>query len=394
MTPLSDLSDRLPALEAPARGSPEGDGKPVPNELVPVLASGGSVPTTTLTQKVILMLGILAFLYFGRPVILPIVLAAGASMTLKPLVRWLSDYHVPPAFSAALVLGMLVATIGISFFFLGRPALQWMNEAPQHLTELRQRFQSLFPRWQRFNQLAAAMNNLGATEAEKSAEQLKTPTVEVRDRRGAGSLLNWTGSLLVGIGETLVLTYLLLASGDLFLQKLVHIMPTFGDKKRAVEMSHEVQKNMSNYLFSVTVINIGIGALTGLGLYFIGVPNPAMWGMIAALFNYIPYFGPVAVLLLLGTVGFLSFDLFSLSVLPAGWYFLLHLFEANLVTPILLGRRFTLNPVVIFGSLIFWTWLWGTPGALLSVPILVSFKVVCERIPAMANIDELLSSRT
>src|SRR5204862_3026067 len=190
------------------------------------------------------------------------------------------------------------------------------------------------------------------------------------------TFINWTGTFLAGIGETLVLLYLLLASGDLFLQKLVHVTPTLRDKKRAVEISHEIQQNISNYLFSVSLINIGLGIIVSGGLYFMGVPNAAMWGMLVACLNFVPYFGPLAGIVLLGAVGLLTFDTWLQALLPPAWYLVLHLLEANLLTPHLMGRRFTINPVVIFASLMFWTWLWGMPGALLSVPILVSVKVV------------------
>jgi predicted PurR-regulated permease PerM len=186
--------------------------------------------------------------------------------------------------------------------------------------------------------------------------------------------------------------YLLLASGDLFLQKLVRVMPTLRDKKRAVEISHEIQQNISNYLFSVTLINMGLGLAVSVGLYFVGVPNAAMWGVLVALLNFVPYFGPAAGVAMLAMVGLLTFDSLGRGLLVPAGYLGLHLLETNLITPVLLGRRFTLNPVVIFVSLIFWTWLWGVPGALLSVPILVSIKVVCDRIPAMSHVSELLSS--
>jgi predicted PurR-regulated permease PerM len=182
----------------------------------------------------------------------------------------------------------------------------------------------------------------------------------------------------------------LLASGDLFLQKLVRVMPTMHDKKRAVDISKEIQQNISNYLFSVSLINAGVGLLVSGGLYFMGMPNAAMWGLFVALLNFVPYFGPVAGVFLLACVGILTFDTLGRGLLPPAWYLLLHLLESNFITPILLGRRFTLNPVVIFVSLIFWTWLWGVPGALLSVPILVSIKVICDRIPRMSPVSELL----
>src|SRR5207302_732532 len=173
----------------------------------------------------------------------------------KPLIGWLSGYRIPPALSAAVVLLLLVSGVAFGFFELGRPAVAWANDAPRQLAELRQRVHRTFPRLQRFSQAAAAVDNLGATEEEKKEEQRTAPTVKVKDSRGAASVLNWTGTLLAGIGETLVLLYLLLASGDMFLQKLVRVMPTLHDKKRAVAMSHEVQENISKYLFSVSLIN-------------------------------------------------------------------------------------------------------------------------------------------
>jgi predicted PurR-regulated permease PerM len=360
----------------------------------PLLAEAiaATVAKTTPVQIVLIVLGTIAFLYFARPVVLPVFLACVAGMTLKPLIRWLSFCHIPPALSAAVVLCLLVSGVAVGFFHLGRPALAWMNDAPQHMTELRQRFQKIFPRAARISQAAAAVNNLGATEEEKKEEQKKAPTVEVKDSRGTGSFLNWTGTLLAGIGETLVLLYLLLASGDLFLQKLVHVMPTLRDKKRAVEISHEIQQNISNYLFSVSLINIGLGLVVSGGLYFMGVPNAVMWGMFVAVLNFVPYFGPVAGIIVLAAVGLLTFDTLWQAALPPAWYLLLHTLEANLITPVLLGRRFTLNPVVIFVSLIFWTWLWGVPGALLSVPILVSVKAVCDRVPALSSVSEVLTS--
>jgi predicted PurR-regulated permease PerM len=320
-------------------------------------------------------------------VVLPIFLASVAAMTLKPLIRWLSYCHIPPALSAAVVLGLLVSASGIGFLQLGRPALTWINEAPQHMAELRQRVQKMFPRIARFSRAAAAMDNLGA----KEEDQKKAPTVELKTSRIPTTLINQTGMAMAGAGETLVLLYMLLASGDLFLHKLVRVMPTLREKKRAVEISHEIQQNISHYLFSVSLINLGLGIVVSAGLYFLGVPNAAMWGLLVALLNFVPYFGPGAGIILLAVVGLLTFDSLWQAALPTAWYSLTHALESNLVTPVLLGRRFTLNPVVIFVSLIFWTWLWGVPGALLSVPVLVSIKVICDRVPAMSPLSELLS---
>jgi predicted PurR-regulated permease PerM len=374
------LDSSAGTLEVPVKAAPGGEPPPAP-------ASAAAATRTTPVQIVLIVLGTIAFLYFARPVVLPVVLACVAGMALKPLIRWLSYGHIPPGLSAAVVLCLLVAAAVLGFLQLGRPAMTWMNDAPAHMAQLRQRVQRMFPRVARFNQ---AVNNLGAAEE----EQKKVTTVEIKTSRVPSTFINWTGTFLAGVGEMLVLLYLLLASGDLFLQKLVHVMPTFREKKSAVEISREIQQNISNYLFSVSLINIGLGLVVSGGLYWLGVPNAAMWGVLVAFLNFVPYFGPVAGIILLAVVGLLNFDTLWKGLLPPAWYLLLHLLEANLITPVLLGRRFTLNPVVIFVSLIFWTWLWGVPGALLSVPILVSIKVVCDRIPALTHVSELLTSES
>jgi len=385
-TTPSTLDEVVPPVEAVSRADAPA------SEPSPVEPGAPTAIKATPAQIVLVVLGVVAFLYFARPVVLPVFLACVAGMTLKPLIRWLSYCHIRPALAAAIVLSLLLAAVGVGFFHLGRPFMAWVNDAPERMNQLRQRVQKTFPRAARFSQAAAAVNNLGATEEEKKEEQKKAPTVEVKDSRGTSSILNWTGTFLAGVGETLVLLYLLLASGDLFLQKLVHVMPTLRDKKRAVEISHEIQQNISNYLFSVSLINIGVGLVVSAGLYWLGVPNAAIWGILVAVLNFVPYFGPASGVLLLASVGLLTFDTLWRGLLPPAWYLLLHLLEANFITPVLLGRRFTLNPVVIFVSLIFWTWLWGVPGALLSVPILVSIKVVCDRVPAMSHVSELLTS--
>ena len=181
--------------EVPAKVAPASEPLLVPS-------NAAAATRTTPVQIVLLVLGVIAFLYFARPVVLPVFLACVVGMALKPFIRWSSCCHIPPAFSAAVVLCFLVSAIGTGFYQLGRPALTWMNEAPQHMTDLRQRVLKIFPRLSRFSQAAAAVNNLGASEEEKKEAQAKAPTVEIKDTRVAGSILNWTGTFLAGVGET------------------------------------------------------------------------------------------------------------------------------------------------------------------------------------------------
>jgi predicted PurR-regulated permease PerM len=348
-----------------------------------------AAPRINAVQVVILILASIAFLYFARPVVLPVVIALMAATTLKPLMRGLAYLRVPTVPSAILVFVLLLTVAAVAFVEVGRPAIAWMDDAPQHLTDLRDRAGRLFPNAHRMTDAVNAVNQLAASPAKKDPRQ-KVETVEVHDQRGASFLLNWTGTALAGIGEVLVLIYLMLSSGDMFMQKLVRVMPSLREKKRAVEVTREIQSNIAVYLFSVTGINIVLGSAAAVGFYLMGLPKAAMWGMVVALLNYVPYFGPVLGVMLVGAAGFLSFDTVGMAVMPGIWYLLLHLVESNFLTPILLGRRFTLNPVAIFISLMFWFWLWGIPGALLSVPILVSIKSVCDRFPKAELVSEFI----
>jgi predicted PurR-regulated permease PerM len=353
-------------------------------------AAVGPTKAVNGAQVTIVVLGVIAFLYFSRPVMLPVVLAWMCATALRPVVRWLMILKLPTPAAAAVVFSVLVAGIVFGFFQIERPAAQWLNEAPQHVKVMRERFLRLFPKAMHISQATEAVTQLGAGTSDKKRQD-GVPVVEVRQPTGAaGPILNWTGTLLAGLGEVLVLTYLLLAAGDLFLQKVVRVTPTLRGKIQAVEISHEIQQGISTYLFSITIINVGVGTLLGVGFSFMGVPNAVMWGVLAAVLNFIPYFGPICGVVLLAGVGLLAFDNPVQGLLPPGLYLLLHLFESNLITPILLGKRFTLNPVAIFVSLLFWLWLWGIPGALLAVPILVSLKVVCDRIPALVYLGELI----
>ncbi len=304
MQPQNELAVAREAF-SPSIGTLDATVENAPRNEPPPLPPDAAAPVrTTPVQSVLIALGVIGFLYFARPVLLPIFLACGAGMTLKPLIRRLTECHIPPALSSAVVLALLAGGLIVGGIQFGRPGVAWLNEAPLHMTELRHRVQRIFPRLARFSQAAAAVNNLGETEK----EQEKATVVEVKTSRVPGVFINWTGTFLAGLGETLVLLYLLLASGDLFLQKLVRVMPTLRDKKRAVEISHEIQQNISNYLFSVSLINIGLGLVVSVGLYLLGVPNAAMWGMLVARLNFVPYFGPVAGILLLAAIGLLTFN--------------------------------------------------------------------------------------
>jgi predicted PurR-regulated permease PerM len=186
----------------------------------------------------------------------------------------------------------------------------------------------------------------------------------------------------------IVLLYFLLASGDLFLRKLIKVLPTFKDKKRAVEIAREVESNISTYLFTVTLINAGVGVAVGVGVWLLKMPNPVLWGVIACVLSYIPYLGALVGVGILGLAALLVFDDLGHALAVPAVYLAVSFVEGNFITPLVLGRRLTLNPVVIFVGILFWFFLWGIPGALLAVPTLAVFKIVCDHVDTLAPVGE------
>jgi predicted PurR-regulated permease PerM len=170
------------------------------------------------------------------------------------------------------------------------------------------------------------------------------------------------------------------------------MLPRRKDKKRAMTITHETEHAISTYLFTVAIINCCLGTCVGLIMLFVGMPNPLMWGVMAALLNFIPYFGPLVGVGILAVAGLVQFDSWAHGILPSICYLCLHGVEANLITPTVLGHRLILNPVMVFISLMFWSWFWGVVGAFLTVPILMATKIVCDHVEGLAPIGELLGS--
>ncbi|MDA0703645.1 MAG: AI-2E family transporter [Proteobacteria bacterium] len=195
------------------------------------------------------------------------------------------------------------------------------------------------------------------------------------------------------LAVTFVLLFFLLASGEMMKEKLVRVSPRFRDKKRTVAIWRQVEREVSNYLFSITLINIGFGFVVGAGLYLVGMPNAVLWGAMAILLNYIPYLGALIGIAILAVIGVVTFDELSYAALGPAVYATANIIESQFVTPGILGRRLTMNPVIIFLAVAFWAWIWGVPGALMAVPILVVVKVLCDHIDSLAGLGEALSGR-
>jgi len=340
----------------------------------------------TTARIVFIVLALLAFAYLARVFVLPVLLACFAAIMLKAPVGWLRQWRLPTPLASAIVVSLFVAGLGFAVMHLGRPAVEWIASAPENFPRLKTKFQHVLRPAARLSEAASSVENLAAQETTKKAQP-----VEVKDNRVAKNVFTWTGALLTGAAETVALLFLLLASGDLFLHKLVRAMPKLRDKKQAVEITREIQQSVSTYLFSVTVINLCYGAVVAFALHLVGMPNALMWGGVAAFANFVPIIGSILGMIAVGLAGLLEFDSLGRGILPVTVYCLLHLIETYAVTPYILGRRFALNPVLIFVMLIFCSWLWGVIGALLAFPLLATAKIVCDHVPALNVLGDLLA---
>jgi predicted PurR-regulated permease PerM len=318
-------------------------------------------------------------LYFTSQVVLPIIFAVVLNLLLQPSMRWLVKLHLPRVAAALLMIAVFFGSLTALGMALSGPASEWIAKAPESLPHLEKRL-SIFKK--------------PVESVQKASKQVEAigddPTRDVRafTVKGPGLssfLFSGTRALLAGLLTTVVLLFFLLVSGDMFLRRLVEILPTLSDKKQAVDISHEIESNISAYLITISLMNAAVGLATGIATYLCGLSDPILWGSVAFLLNYVPILGPLFGVGILFLAGLLTFDPFWQAVLPAAIYLVIHFIEGESVTPMLLARRFILNPVLVIVALVFWYWMWGVAGALLAVPMLATFKIVCDRIrPLMA----------
>jgi predicted PurR-regulated permease PerM len=330
------------------------------------------------------VLAVLYTLYFARAFLLPIVLAVLLDFLLSPVIRVLKRARVPEPVGAAMVLLALLGALGLGAYTLADPAREWMDKAPQSLAKVQSRLRDLRRPVEQVTKTAEQVE--AATEVSKSGPQ----EVVLRGPRLSERLFGNTQSFLTGAIETLILLYFLLAVGDLFLQKLIKVLPQLGDKKKAVAIARATEASISTYLFTVALVNVGLGLAVALVMLLIGMPNALLWGALAGLAEFIPYIGATVVAGTLTMAGLVTFPTVGHALLVPGAYLAVNLIQSQFISPMILGRRLTLNPVAILVGLVFWWWLWGVGGAFIAVPLLATFKIFCDHIESLAPIGEFL----
>lgn len=376
--PGSSLSNAPapPATTSQAREPPYARGNP---RRAPLALSG------------LLLIAILTVLHLAREVVLPVVAALILSLVFLPAVRGMKAIWIPAPLGAAIVVLGLLASIVLGVYTLANPAREWLDKAPQGLQHIGEKLRDFTGQVSKVNKATAHVQQMTQDMAGSDPEA-QTREVTVRTPNVVSILLESARAFSLGAMSMLLLLYFLLASGDLFLRKTIAATPRLADKRRAADIARQVEAAVSRYLFAVTLINIALGGAVALALHLMGVPNPLLWGVGVAVLNFVPYLGEITIIAALTIVGLLSFDEVWRGLLVPGVFCVLSVGERYVLTPLVIGKRLSLNPVVIVLSVLFWGAMWGIAGALLAVPILVTLKVLSDRVERLRVFGQFLGA--
>ena len=341
----------------------------------------------------VFLLLLVAGLAYAQAFLTPVLLAFFLALVFSPVRRTICRTGLPNGVVAALIAGGLAAVLLTVGYLLTAPVVGWVSEAPEIGARLAERVREIR------STIAPADGGEAMREAFEDVKEAAAPgtgeerTVVLAEPGPVGRLMALVPTVLVQSVFVLVLLLFLLASGDMFYEKIVHVMPRFRDKRRAVRTVRDVERRLSRYLFTITLINAGLGFATGLAMWAFGMPDPLLFGVIAWLFNYVPYVGAIGGTALVLVVGLLTFDGIWAAVLPAVTYYALTAIEGQFVTPYFVGRNLKLNTVVVFVSIAFCAWLWSIVGMLIAVPVLVTIRTICKAVPTLEPVADFLSAR-
>jgi predicted PurR-regulated permease PerM len=331
----------------------------------------------------------LAVLYVAAEIILPVVLAIILKLLLQPLVRLLERIHVPRGIAAAFSVLLVLAVLAGTFSALAGPAASWAGKLPEAIPKLRESLSFLNRPFDAVQSMMHQLDSLGGFGGD-SGGQAQAP--QIHSSSMIGVLFSGTASATAGLFTTLLVLFYLLVSGETFMRRFVEILPRFRDKRQAVEISLHVERDISAYLLTVSLINGLVGVATGCVMWLCGVTNPVLWGVLAFMLNFVPILGPMIGIVLFLMASVLSLGVTWWALLPVGLYFAVHVLEGEMATPMLLARRFTINPVAVILALIFWYWMWGVTGAILAVPMLAITKIICDELRPLKALGHFLEA--
>src|ERR1017187_3761451 len=365
MVPTDHETEVVPPAEVP-------EGMPLPSDPKVIFLGG------------LFVLAVLAAVYIASEIVLPFVFAIVLKLLLQPALRILERLHIARTIaSLLLILALFVTIVGLGTAISG-PARTWAAKLPEGIPRLEERLSFMREPIDTLQRFLQHVEDFGGTgPSPNAAASAQGPTLLTK-------LFTGTRNFASGLFTTVLFLFFFLVSGDIFLHRLIEILPRFKGKRQVVEISQQIESDISAYLVTITIMNAAVGIATALAMWLTGVGDPILWGTVAFLLNYVPILGTALGVLTFILAGLLTHDVLWQSLLPAGLYFGFHLIEGETVTPMLLARRFTLNPVLVIISLAFWFWMWGIPGVILSMPMLAITKIICDRLKPLAAFGHFL----
>ncbi|MDX1293430.1 MAG: AI-2E family transporter [Hyphomonas sp.] len=330
----------------------------------------------------ILVLGALSL---AQGVFVPIISAFVLALTFSPVRRALGRLGIPSGVAAGIIMTSLLTVFGVLFYFISEALQAYLSDAPTFAEEVRMELGGLFGT---IEPVLKAGDQIDAL-----ANQGQQQTVTIREPGFVRVMTQATPAVMGQLIVTLTLSFFLIASGDMFYEKLVQVMPKLKDKRRALAAARTIENQLSTYLFTITAINAVLGVIIGLVMWVLGMPNPLLFGLGAFLLNYIPYIGSIGGIVVTLVTGLVTYDNTLQAVVPALCYWLINTVEGQFLTPVLVGRRLKLNAVVVFISFALWAWVWSFMGMLLSTPLLLMAKVVSDNVGGLEAFGKFLGDR-
>lgn len=379
------MSD-LPAHDAASSPGDQESGDPADGTETKVVAGESARPGGR-SLIVLALIATVFFLDFSASFTLPLTAAVVLSFVLSPIVRVLRRGGIPRAVGSALTVFALAGALYGGAMLFAPPMGDLFRKAPEIAQQLERRFTGIKAAIKAIKEADKTVDK--ATEVDKAKGPAAVKVV-VEKPGPLQAMAKSAPSLFFQFGLSLVLLYFLLSALAGIRDSAVRTRNSFTDKLKMARIFRDVEQQCSTYLFTVTCINIGLGVATGSLLYLIGFKDAALWGLIVAVFNFIPFIGPVLVALAVGLLSLAEGGSLTAALAPPGIVLGLHIIESQFVSPTIVGKRLTMNPLLVFVSLGFWGWLWGPVGALISIPLLVIFKAICDHVEQLATVGALI----